>query len=140
MQEWINENILELRPYQPGKPLEEFKREFKIKKVVKLGSNENPFPVPQHVSDAIKREISSLRLYPDTDSFFLRKRIAELNGVRYSTIKFYAELGLLPYQQQGERLAKYYPAKEASKRLQEILKMRKQGKTIPEVIDSFIKK
>ena len=81
MQEWINKNVLELRPYQPGKPLEEFKREFKIEKVVKLGSNENPFPLPQHVSDAITREISLLRLYPDTDSHFLRKRIAELNGV-----------------------------------------------------------
>jgi len=81
MQEWINKNVLELRPYQPGKPLEEFKREFKIEKVVKLGSNENPFPLPQNVSDAITREISSLRLYPDTDSHFLRKRIAELNGI-----------------------------------------------------------
>jgi histidinol-phosphate aminotransferase len=81
MQEWINKTVLELRPYQPGKPLEEFKREFKIEKVIKLGSNENPFPLPQHVSDAITREISSLRLYPDTDSHFLRKRIAELNGV-----------------------------------------------------------
>jgi histidinol-phosphate aminotransferase len=81
MQKWINNYVLELWRYQPGKPLEEFKREFKIEKVVKLGSNENPFPVPQHVSDAITREISSLRLYPDTDSFYLRKRIAELNGV-----------------------------------------------------------
>jgi histidinol-phosphate aminotransferase len=81
MQEWLNKNVLELRPYQPGKPLEEFKREFKIEKVVKLGSNENPFPIPQHVSDAITKEISSLRLYPDTDSHFLRKRIAERNGV-----------------------------------------------------------
>ena len=81
MQEWINNYVLELWPYQPGKPLEEFKREFKIEKVVKLGSNENPFPIPQHVSDAITKEISSLRLYPDTDSFHLRKRIAELNGV-----------------------------------------------------------
>jgi DNA-binding transcriptional MerR regulator len=45
--------------------------------------------------------------------------LAELNGVRYSTIKFYSELGLLSFEQHGNRLAKYYPAKEASKRLLE---------------------
>ena len=52
--------------------------------------------------------------------------LAELCGVRYSTIKFYAELGLLPYEQQGKRLAKYYPAKEASQRVKEILKLREK--------------
>jgi len=35
--------------------------------------------------------------------------LAELAGVRYSTIKYYSELGLLPYEQRGNRLAKYYP-------------------------------
>lgn len=65
--------------------------------------------------------------------------LAELNGVRYSTIKYYSELGLLPYEQHGERLAKHYPAKEASKRLKEILRLREQGKTIPDIINSFIK-
>jgi len=65
--------------------------------------------------------------------------LAELNGVRYSTIKYYSELGLLPFEQQGKRLAKYYPAKEASKRLQEILGQRGKGKTIPDIINNFIK-
>ncbi len=66
--------------------------------------------------------------------------LAELNGVRYSTIKYYSELGLLPYEQQGDRLAKYYPAKEASKRLQDILALRAKGKSVPDIINSFIKK
>ncbi len=65
--------------------------------------------------------------------------LAELCGVRYRTIKYYSELGLLPYEQRGERLAKYYPAKEASQRIREILKMREKGKTIPEIINYFIK-
>ena len=71
--------------------------------------------------------------------FLKMSELAELNGVRYSTIKFYSELGLLPFEQKGERLAKYYPAKEASKRLQEILKMREKGKTVPEIISYFFK-
>ncbi|MBW1996450.1 MAG: histidinol-phosphate transaminase [Deltaproteobacteria bacterium] len=81
MESMVNANILELMPYQPGKPLEEVQREFGLKKVVKLASNENPFPVPPHVAEAIEKEIPSLRLYPDTDSYFLRKRIAECLGV-----------------------------------------------------------
>jgi len=66
--------------------------------------------------------------------------LAELNGVRYSTIKYYSELGLLPFKQYGKRLAKHYPAKEASKRLKEILRLRDKGQTIPDIINRFIKK
>jgi DNA-binding transcriptional MerR regulator len=71
--------------------------------------------------------------------FLKMSELAELNGVRYSTIKFYSELGLLPFTQQGERLAKYYPAKEASQRLKEILRLREKGKTIPDIINGLIK-
>ncbi len=66
--------------------------------------------------------------------------LAELNGVRYGTIKYYSELGLLPYEQKEERLNRYYPVKEASQRLKEIIKLRKKGKSIPEVINIIIKK
>ena len=72
--------------------------------------------------------------------FLKMSELAELNGVRYSTIKFYCELGLLPFKQQGKRLAKYYPTKEASKRLKEILKLREKGETIPDIINSLIKR
>jgi len=63
--------------------------------------------------------------------------LAEYCGVRYSTVKYYSELGLLPYEQRGARLAKYYPKEEAGKRLTNILDMRKEGKTVPEIIDYF---
>lgn len=66
--------------------------------------------------------------------------LAELNGVRYSTIKYYSELGLLPFEQHGKRLAKYYPSKEANQRLKEILRLRERGETIPDIINSLIKK
>ncbi len=72
--------------------------------------------------------------------FLKMSELAELNGVRYSTIKFYTELGLLPFEQKGERLAKYYPAKEASQRLKEVLRLREKGQTIPDIINSLIKK
>ena len=74
------------------------------------------------------------------NEFLKMSELAELNGVRYSTVKFYSELGLLPFEQQGKRLAKYYPAKEASQRLKEILKLRGKGQTIPDIINGLIKK
>jgi len=71
--------------------------------------------------------------------FLKISELAELCGVRYSTVKFYAELGLLPYEQQGKRLAKYYPTKEASQKLKEILKLREKGQSIPEIISHLLK-
>lgn len=72
--------------------------------------------------------------------FLKMSELAELNNVRYSTIKFYAELGLLPFEQQGKRLAKYYPAKEASQRLKEILRLKEKGKSIGGIISHIINK
>lgn len=72
--------------------------------------------------------------------FLKLAELAELAGVRYSTIKYYSELGLLPYEQRGSRLAKYYPRAEATQRLKEILKLRKQGKTLTAIISYFIKR
>lgn len=72
--------------------------------------------------------------------FLKMSELAELCGVRYSTIKFYSELGLLPFEQQGKRLAKYYPAKEASQRVKEILKLRDKGQSVGEVISHIINK
>jgi histidinol-phosphate aminotransferase len=81
MKALINPNILELTPYKPGKPAEEIRRRFNLKKVIKLASNENPSPVPAHVSEAIHREISNIHSYPDSDSYYLINRIAQYNGV-----------------------------------------------------------
>jgi len=72
--------------------------------------------------------------------FLKMSELAEFNGVKYSTIKYYSELGLLPFEQRGERLAKYYPAKKASKRLKEILRLRAKRQTIPDIINGLIKK
>jgi DNA-binding transcriptional MerR regulator len=59
---------------------------------------------------------------------------AKLNKVRASTIKFYSEIGLLPYEQDGKRLAKRFHAVKATERLKKILALREQGKTIPELV------
>jgi histidinol-phosphate aminotransferase len=70
-----------MAPYVPGKPIEEIQRQFKLTRVVKLASNENPFPVPPPVAEAIRGEIDSLNLYPDSDNLQLCRAIAAANRV-----------------------------------------------------------
>jgi len=65
--------------------------------------------------------------------------LAELKGVRYSTVKYYTELGLLPYKQKGEGLTRRYPREKASKRLNEILELKEKRFTIDEITDRLKK-
>ncbi|MBC8137450.1 MAG: histidinol-phosphate transaminase [Fibrella sp.] len=74
----IAQRLRDLKPYQPGKPIEEVKREFGITgEIVKLASNENPLgPSPaalQSLSDALPR----LALYPDGGCHDLRLAVAD---------------------------------------------------------------
>jgi len=86
MEELVNEIILGLRPYVPGKPVEEVIREYHPEKVVKLASNENPFSLPANVADAIRSGIRFFNRYPDTDCYRLRKKIAQHNGIDLQNI------------------------------------------------------
>lgn len=68
-------------PYVPGKPIEEVMREYGIKDVIKLASNENPLgPSPLAIA-AIEKVLSKLNLYPDGKSHHLRQALANHLGV-----------------------------------------------------------
>ncbi|MBE9509011.1 MAG: histidinol-phosphate transaminase, partial [Chloroflexi bacterium] len=55
-----------MKPYVPGKPIEEVQREYGLKDVIKLASNENPLgPSPKALA-AIEQTLPSLNLYPDS--------------------------------------------------------------------------
>ncbi|MDP2940209.1 MAG: histidinol-phosphate transaminase [Candidatus Omnitrophota bacterium] len=73
----VNENILKINPYIPGKPIEEVKRKLKLKDVVKLASNESPFAPSKKVLQAINKAAKSLNRYPDGSCFYLRKKLAK---------------------------------------------------------------
>ncbi|MGE5342607.1 MAG: histidinol-phosphate transaminase [Candidatus Omnitrophota bacterium] len=81
MNDLINPNVSDLVPYKPGKPVEELQREFNLEKVVKLASNENPSGIPNHVTQAIHDELSNVNFYPESDSYYLKKRLAEYHRV-----------------------------------------------------------
>lgn len=61
----IPEYILSIKPYKPGKPIDELAREYGIQHAIKLASNENPLgPSPMAVQ-AITLALSNLHRYPD---------------------------------------------------------------------------
>ena len=86
MDSLINPNVLQISPYIPGKPVEDIQREFNLKKIVKLASNENMLPIPRNVRKAISDEMSQIHCYPDSDNYALRQRLAELNGLQLEHI------------------------------------------------------
>ena len=59
--------------------------------------------------------------------------LARLTGTRYSTLKFYTEEGMLPFQQEGEKLVRRYHREESIRQLQRIRQMRVEGRTIPQI-------
>ena len=59
--------------------------------------------------------------------------LARLTDVRYSTLKFYTEEGMLPFYQAEENLTRRYRREESVARLQHIRDLRKQGQSVPEI-------
>ena len=77
----INKRVLELVPYQPGKPIEELTRELGITDVIKLASNENPRGPGPVVRDAVAKASEQLSRYPDGNGFELKASLARHLGV-----------------------------------------------------------
>ncbi|RKY30763.1 MAG: histidinol-phosphate transaminase [Candidatus Omnitrophota bacterium] len=77
MENLVRRNIKELTPYMPGKPIEETRRELGLKEVIKLASNENPLGASPKACQAIKKAASSVNRYPDSSSFYLKRKIAD---------------------------------------------------------------
>lgn len=59
--------------------------------------------------------------------------LVRLTGSRYSTLKYYTEEGMLPFEQEDTNLTRRYQRVESVKRIEDILKMRESGMTIPKI-------
>lgn len=82
----VPEYILSIKPYSPGKTLEELEREYGIDDSIKLASNENPLgPSPMAV-DAIWRAMGRLNRYPDGSGRELRRKISENLKIRPESV------------------------------------------------------
>jgi len=72
----VPDYILSLKPYEPGKPIEELEREYGIDNSIKLASNENPLgPSPMAIR-AIGDTLTSLNRYPDGGGYELTAKLS----------------------------------------------------------------
>ena len=69
--------IRALVPYVPGKPIEETQREFNIRRVIKLASNENPLGPSPKAMAAIRGGLADLHRYPDASAHHLKAALAK---------------------------------------------------------------
>ncbi len=76
MSRYWSDVVNTLTPYVPGEQPQ-------LKKLVKLNTNESPYPPSPRVLQAIAAvNADTLRLYPDPESLLLRQAIAARNGLR----------------------------------------------------------
>ncbi len=59
--------------------------------------------------------------------------LVRLTGVRYSTLKYYTEEGMLPFEQAEENLTRRYRREETVRRLEAIKALKRQGLSVPEI-------
>jgi histidinol-phosphate aminotransferase len=70
------EHLSTFRPYHPGKPVAEVKREYGVADVVKLASNENALGASPMAKAAILASLDDVAYYPDTTCYSLRRALA----------------------------------------------------------------
>jgi histidinol-phosphate aminotransferase len=77
----LRSQVLAMEPYVPGKTIEEVRRDLGIEKIIKLGSNENPYaPFPASAA-AMRKEIENINRYPDIAFEEIKGLLAHLHGV-----------------------------------------------------------
>lgn len=77
----VAKHIETLKPYVPGKPVEELERELGIEKSLKLASNENPLGPSPRAVEALRSAASGVHIYPDGAGYKLREALADGFGV-----------------------------------------------------------
>lgn len=81
--EFVAAGVAGLRPYEPGMPIDELRRQMAVHDVVKLASNENPNGPSPQVVEAIRSHIDAaiLAQYPDGGGFRLKKKLAAFHDI-----------------------------------------------------------
>lgn len=82
----LRRSVHTVNPYIPGKTIGEVEKEYNLKKVIKLGSNENPYGPFPNALKAMEKELKSLNTYPDTNFNSIKDVIASRFGVDASYV------------------------------------------------------
>ena len=84
--------------YKPGKSAEQAEREHNIAEAIKLASNENPYPPPAAVVDAVAAACRGGNLYCDHRATALREALADRLGLAVDQVTVGAGSVALLYQ------------------------------------------
>lgn len=77
-----------MKPYKPGRSIEEVKKVYRLDSVVKLASNENPYGCASTVTEFLGSSTMPFEIYPDGHGTPLRAKLATKHGVDESAILF----------------------------------------------------
>lgn len=77
--------ITRIRPYPPGKPIEEVERELGHT-AIKLASNENPLGPSPKALEALRNSLDRANFYPDGAGYYLRRKLSEFQQLDMSQI------------------------------------------------------
>ncbi|MEW6675474.1 MAG: histidinol-phosphate transaminase [Nitrospirota bacterium] len=114
--------ISDIKPYIPGKPIEELERELGIKGSIKLASNENPVGPSRMALKAIIESLqackpaSLLNRYPDGSGYYIKKALAERLSVREDEIILgngsneLIDIAVRTFLQRGDEAVMAYPS------------------------------
>jgi len=69
----------------------------------------------------------------ESSEFVTIGELVRLTGVRYSTLKFYTEEGMIPFEQAEENLTRRYKRVATVERITLIKKLKSEGLAIPEI-------
>ena len=83
-----NRELLDLVPYEPGKPVDDVARELGLDpaSIIKLASNENPLGPSPLAVEAMREAIEKVHFYPDGGGFHLRNAIAQRFGLERENV------------------------------------------------------
>ncbi|MDR3709255.1 MAG: histidinol-phosphate transaminase [Capsulimonadaceae bacterium] len=84
----VTENVARLKPYHPGKPIEEVQRELGLTDIIKLASNENPLGPSPKALEAMQAAINKVALYPEGAAPVLRAMLAKIHGISEDSLVF----------------------------------------------------
>ncbi len=80
-------HLKRVKPYVPGKPIEELRRERNIgSEIIKLASNENPYQPLDEIKRAIIDELDNVNRYPNSGSHYLSLELSERHGLEHGQI------------------------------------------------------
>ena len=84
---WKNQ-LTGMKPYQPGRSVDEVKKMYGLSEIVKLASNENPFGSSGKVQEFLESEPVNHAIYPDGYASKLREGLAVFAGVKENQLMF----------------------------------------------------